>query len=107
MSERDVNRSFLGRGAGAAFWLLLAGVLAAPMRPFPAAAQISCLTLSISGPGSVQTQNLAAGCSENWQCVQTNDGDTSYVFSTDTTVLGPRTDLYAVEDTAVRPDTIV
>jgi hypothetical protein len=57
-----------------------------------------CVTTTPSGPGSFQVQNQAVGCLENFQCVQTNDGDTSYVVSDSTSATGPRIDVYALAD---------
>jgi hypothetical protein len=66
-----------------------------------------CTRLTPNGFGSVQGQNLTSGCSQSWQCEQTDDGDTSYVFSPPTAATGPRTDLYAVDDVAGRSEPIV
>lgn len=58
----------------------------------------TCLIIRPNGLGSFQTQNLATGCVDNWQCAQSEDGDASYVSSPPSVPLGPRTDVYALED---------
>ncbi len=67
-----------------------------------------CISLAPSGLlGSVQSQNLQAGCTSNWQCALMNDGDTTYVYSSPTGAIGPRTDLYAIDDLVPRAEPIV
>ncbi len=66
-----------------------------------------CTRLAPSGWGSAQSQNMLAGCSENWQCAQTDDSDTSYVYSPQTGGTGPRSDLYGLDDTTAQPEAIV
>ena len=66
-----------------------------------------CTRLNPSGFGSVQGQNVAVGCSQSWQCAQTDDGDTSYVYSPQTAGTGPRSDLYALEDITGHSEPIV
>lgn len=65
-----------------------------------------CGRLAPNGLASVQTQNVPAGCSDNWRCVLSNDGDSTYVSSPPTSATGPRTDLYAFDDIPPRPEPI-
>lgn len=78
----------------------------APPTATPTPAPV-CTRLSPNGFGSVQTQNAPSGCSQSWQCAQTDDGDTSYVFSTQTAGTGPRSDLYALDDATGHAEPIV
>ncbi|HVO25434.1 MAG TPA: hypothetical protein VMW56_17580 [Candidatus Margulisiibacteriota bacterium] len=65
-----------------------------------------CITVRPNGLGAFPPQNQTAGCSEGWQCLQTEDGDTSYVFSQSTVSSGPKTDIYALEDVPPRMEPI-
>jgi hypothetical protein len=66
-----------------------------------------CLRLDPNGLGTVQVQNVAAGCSQNWQCEPTDDGDASYVYSSPTGSTGPRSDLYALDDVSDHSEPII
>lgn len=67
----------------------------------------ACLRLYPNGLGTVQVQNVPTGCSQNWQCEPTDDGDTSYVSSSSTGATGPRSDLYALDDVSGHAEPIV
>lgn len=54
-----------------------------------------------NGPGNA-TQNQRFGCTENWQCVPTDDEDSSYVFAK----ADIRTDTYTIASPAPRPEPI-
>jgi hypothetical protein len=67
----------------------------------------ACVRLDPNGSGTVQVQNTAVGCSQSWQCEQTDDGDASYVASSPTGATGPRSDLYALDDVTAHSEPIV
>ncbi|MBI3784288.1 MAG: hypothetical protein HY270_12905 [Deltaproteobacteria bacterium] len=51
--------------------------------------------------------NDAFNCTQNWQCVNGNDGDVSYVhFDQDTMLRGPQSDIYNMTDVAPRSEPI-
>jgi hypothetical protein len=64
---------------------------------------VDCITLVSNGPGDFQPQNERVGCTQNWECVQSDDGDVSYV-RTFQTAGGPREDLYSLTDPPARPE---
>lgn len=67
----------------------------------------NCIALAPNGPAEAPA-NFRFGCSENWQCVASDDGDETFVFyDRDTSGPGPQIDMYNVEDTPPRSERIV
>src|ERR1700675_4952829 len=106
MRRSALGHSAVGRARYAKSMLLAGAALLLGALPLVATASPTpppnCLILLPSGMATLQTQNLASNCTDNWQCAQIDDGDTSYVYSADTTALGPRTDLYALDNPGAR-----
>jgi hypothetical protein len=65
------------------------------MTPSPSSGQ--CVTLGTAA-NAVAPQNQPFGCTENFRCVRSSNGDMSYVFSLSTLETGPRLDLYTMDD---------
>lgn len=57
----------------------------------------TCETLAPTGPGSF-SNNTPINCAANWQCVLTNDGDTTIISGTET---AQRYDTYATANTTL------
>ena len=68
---------------------------------FPMPSAPNCRIIVPSGPGAL-TQNSTHGCGQNWRCTQTDDGDVSYVFSSDGTLI----DTYAITAPTPRMEAI-
>ena len=72
--------------------------------PFPTSGP-NCLSFGPNGPGTLGAQNTPHGCTDNWQCARSIDGDSSYVSALPT-VPGPRVDFYALDSVDARSEPI-
>jgi hypothetical protein len=68
---------------------------------------LDCTVIEPNAAAGPLPQNEPIGCDESWQCVASNDGDTSFVRSGTTISVGPRIDLYALADVTPRSEPIV